>query len=48
MIIIRNWRDVETTIAHESGIDWRLLSSSKKLAVTLNQNFNQNISVQNR
>ena len=30
MIIIRNWRDSHPTIAHESGIDWRLLSSPKK------------------
>jgi mannose-6-phosphate isomerase-like protein (cupin superfamily) len=30
MIIIRNWRDVRPTIAHKSGIDWRLLSSSVK------------------
>jgi mannose-6-phosphate isomerase-like protein (cupin superfamily) len=30
MIIIRNWRDSHPTIAHESGIDWRLLSSRKK------------------
>jgi mannose-6-phosphate isomerase-like protein (cupin superfamily) len=30
MIIIRNWRDSHPTIAHESGIDWRLLSSREK------------------
>ncbi|HZD36877.1 MAG TPA: dimethylsulfonioproprionate lyase family protein [Nitrososphaeraceae archaeon] len=30
MIIIRNWRDSKPTIAHESGIDWRLLSSPEK------------------
>ncbi|MGC2575587.1 MAG: cupin domain-containing protein [Candidatus Nitrosopolaris sp.] len=30
MIIIRNWRHVRPTIAHKSGIDWRLLSSSVK------------------
>jgi hypothetical protein len=27
MIIKRNWRDAHPTIAHESGVDWRLLSS---------------------
>ena len=26
MIIKQNWRDVHPTIAHKSGIDWRLLS----------------------
>jgi mannose-6-phosphate isomerase-like protein (cupin superfamily) len=26
MIVIRNWRTVHPTIAHKSGIDWRLLS----------------------
>jgi hypothetical protein len=26
MIVIRNWRAVHPTIAHKSGIDWRLLS----------------------
>src|SRR5215469_15293732 len=30
MIIIRNWRNVLPTIAHKSGIDWRLLSNSVK------------------
>ena len=30
MIIIRNWRNVLPTIAHRSGIDWRLLSNSVK------------------
>ena len=30
VIIIRNWRDVRPTIAHKSGIDWRLLSNSVK------------------
>jgi hypothetical protein len=30
MIIIRNWRDVQPTIAHQSGIDWRLLSKAIK------------------
>ena len=28
MIIKRNWREAHPTIAHESGLDWRLLSSS--------------------
>ncbi len=28
MIIKQNWRDVHPTIAHKSGIDWRLLSMS--------------------
>jgi mannose-6-phosphate isomerase-like protein (cupin superfamily) len=32
MIIIRNWRDVQPTIAHQSGIDWRLLSKATKTA----------------
>lgn len=26
MVIVRNWRAVRPTIAHESGLDWRLLS----------------------
>ena len=30
MIITRNWRDAHPTIAHESGLDWRLLSSTIK------------------
>jgi mannose-6-phosphate isomerase-like protein (cupin superfamily) len=30
MIIKRNWRDAHPTIAHQSGVDWRLLSSSIK------------------
>jgi mannose-6-phosphate isomerase-like protein (cupin superfamily) len=30
MIIIRNWRDAHPTIAHESGLDWRLLSNGEK------------------
>jgi mannose-6-phosphate isomerase-like protein (cupin superfamily) len=30
MIITRNWRNVYPTIAHKSGIDWRLLSTSHK------------------
>jgi oxalate decarboxylase/phosphoglucose isomerase-like protein (cupin superfamily) len=30
MITIRNWRSVHPTIAHNSGLDWRLLSSSTK------------------
>jgi mannose-6-phosphate isomerase-like protein (cupin superfamily) len=29
-IIVRNWRDVSPTVAHKSGIDWRLLSMAKK------------------
>ena len=28
--MIRNWRNVLPTIAHKSGIDWRLLSNSVK------------------
>jgi mannose-6-phosphate isomerase-like protein (cupin superfamily) len=28
MIIKRNWRDAHPTIAHQSGVDWRLLSSA--------------------
>ena len=32
MIITRNWRDVPPSIAHKSGIDWRLLSTSVKTA----------------
>jgi mannose-6-phosphate isomerase-like protein (cupin superfamily) len=28
MIIKRNWRDTHPTIAHQSGVDWRLLSSA--------------------
>jgi mannose-6-phosphate isomerase-like protein (cupin superfamily) len=28
MIIKRNWRDIHPTIAHQSGVDWRLLSSA--------------------
>jgi len=28
MIIKQNWRDVHPSIAHKSGIDWRLLSMS--------------------
>ena len=28
MIIKGNWRDAHPTIAHQSGIDWRLLSST--------------------
>ena len=30
MAIVRNWRSVYPTIAHKSGLDWRLLSSSGK------------------
>jgi mannose-6-phosphate isomerase-like protein (cupin superfamily) len=30
MIIKRNWRDAHPTIAHKSGLDWRLLSSTMK------------------
>jgi mannose-6-phosphate isomerase-like protein (cupin superfamily) len=30
MIIKRNWRDAHPTIAHQSGVDWRLLSSTTK------------------
>lgn len=30
MIVIRNWRDAHPTIAHKSGVDWRLLSSVAK------------------
>jgi hypothetical protein len=30
MIIKRNWRDAHPTIAHQSGVDWRLLSSAIK------------------
>jgi mannose-6-phosphate isomerase-like protein (cupin superfamily) len=26
MVVIRNWRQVHPTIAHKSGLDWRLLS----------------------
>ena len=26
MVVIRNWRTVHPTIAHKSGLDWRLLS----------------------
>ena len=26
MVVIRNWRAVQPTIAHKSGLDWRLLS----------------------
>ena len=32
MIIVRNWRDVSPTIAHKSGVDWRLLSMAIKTA----------------
>ena len=30
MIITRNWRNVYPTIAHKSGLDWRLLSTPAK------------------
>jgi mannose-6-phosphate isomerase-like protein (cupin superfamily) len=30
MIVKRNWRDAHPTIAHQSGLDWRLLSSTMK------------------
>jgi mannose-6-phosphate isomerase-like protein (cupin superfamily) len=30
MIVKRNWRDAHPTIAHKSGLDWRLLSSTTK------------------
>ena len=30
MIVKRNWRDAHPTIAHQSGLDWRLLSSATK------------------
>lgn len=26
MVVVRNWRTVHPTIAHKSGLDWRLLS----------------------
>lgn len=26
MVVIRNWRTVQPTIAHKNGLDWRLLS----------------------
>lgn len=29
-MIIRNWRNVYPTIAHKSGLDWRLLAMSTK------------------
>jgi mannose-6-phosphate isomerase-like protein (cupin superfamily) len=29
-LIVRNWRDVYPTIAHKSGLDWRLLSMDTK------------------
>ncbi len=31
-MIIRNWRDVKCTIAHEAGEDWRLLSMPTRTA----------------
>jgi mannose-6-phosphate isomerase-like protein (cupin superfamily) len=30
VVITRNWRSVQPTIAHKSGIDWRLLSTAAK------------------
>jgi hypothetical protein len=30
MIIKRNWLDVHPIIAHQIGVDWRLLSSAIK------------------
>jgi mannose-6-phosphate isomerase-like protein (cupin superfamily) len=30
VIVVRNWRDVYPTIAHKSGVDWRLLSMVNK------------------
>jgi mannose-6-phosphate isomerase-like protein (cupin superfamily) len=30
LIVIRNWRDTHRTIAHKSGLDWRLLSNAEK------------------
>ena len=30
MIIKRNWCDAHPTMAHQSGVDWRLLSSAIK------------------
>jgi mannose-6-phosphate isomerase-like protein (cupin superfamily) len=30
MIVIRNWRSAQPTLAHKSGLDWRLLSSAAK------------------
>jgi mannose-6-phosphate isomerase-like protein (cupin superfamily) len=29
-LIVRNWRNVYPTIAHKSGLDWRLLSMESK------------------
>ena len=29
-LIVRNWRNVYSTIAHKSGLDWRLLSMDTK------------------
>jgi mannose-6-phosphate isomerase-like protein (cupin superfamily) len=29
-LIVRNWREVYPTIAHKSGLDWRLLSMAIK------------------
>ena len=30
MVVVRNWRNVHPTIAHKSGLDWRLLSTASK------------------
>ena len=30
MIIVKNWRNVYPTIAHKSGLDWRLLAMAAK------------------
>ncbi len=29
-VIVQNWRNVHPTIAHKSGLDWRLLSMAAK------------------
>jgi mannose-6-phosphate isomerase-like protein (cupin superfamily) len=30
LIVVRNWRNVHPTIAHRSGLDWRLLAMTAK------------------
>lgn len=30
MVIVRNWRSARPTIAHKSGLDWRLLAMATK------------------